>query len=229
MGENSESPEFFGHRLQTLMTCARAEDSTTGLGQTLRTRRPLVGELSVHGVPGPCANSLALTLPEGFQAQGVRKRPMQQVWVSCSGGRTTAAIRTPTAWHPLVDPGRSARGHWFFVRQTVILTLATERRHIRNNMLRISLPLWAGGRYDKREPQPDHAQLGHGSPSRCAPRMHRKRCRSTLSTLSRDALRSIVFSSWGLWHPDPTVARHLSHHWYQKREEGQPSPPIGAR
>ena len=36
-------PEFLGYRLQTSVTNATVEDSTAGLGQTLRTERPLVG------------------------------------------------------------------------------------------------------------------------------------------------------------------------------------------
>ena len=53
---------------------ATVEDSTACLGQTLRTGRPLVGELSFHGVPGPCTNSMPLGLPGGIQAQGMRRR-----------------------------------------------------------------------------------------------------------------------------------------------------------
>ena len=63
------TPEFFGHRLQTSMTRATEEDSTAGLGQTLRTGRRLVGGLSFHGVSGLCTNSLAHRLPGGIQAQ----------------------------------------------------------------------------------------------------------------------------------------------------------------
>ena len=50
-------PEFFGRRLHTSMTPATVEDSTAGLGQTLRTGRPLVDGLSFHGVSGLCMNS----------------------------------------------------------------------------------------------------------------------------------------------------------------------------
>ena len=64
-------------------------DSTAGLGQTLRTGRPLLGGLSFHGVSGLSTSSLARRLPGGIQAQGIRRRPTQ-AWVSCSGGRTTA-------------------------------------------------------------------------------------------------------------------------------------------
>ena len=71
------------------MTRATVEDSTAGLGQTLRTGHPLVGGSSFHGVSGLCINSLAQRLPGGIQAQGMGRRPMQ-AWVSCSGGRTTA-------------------------------------------------------------------------------------------------------------------------------------------
>ena len=60
---SSEPPEFFGHRLQSSMTRATVEDSTAGLGQTLRTGRPLVGGLSLHGVSGLCMNSRAHWLP----------------------------------------------------------------------------------------------------------------------------------------------------------------------
>ena len=47
----SDTPEFFGHRLHTSLT---VEESTAGLGRTLRTGRPLVGGLSFDGVSG-CA------------------------------------------------------------------------------------------------------------------------------------------------------------------------------
>ena len=50
------TPEFFGHRLQTSMTRATVEESTAGLGQTLRTGRPLVGGLSFHGFSRLCTN-----------------------------------------------------------------------------------------------------------------------------------------------------------------------------
>ena len=39
----ARNPEFFGHRLQNSMTSATVEDRTAGLGQTLRTGRPLFG------------------------------------------------------------------------------------------------------------------------------------------------------------------------------------------
>ena len=69
--------EVFSHRLHTSMTRGTADDSTAGLGQTLRTGRPLVGGLSFHDVYGLCTSSLAHRLPGGIQAQGMRKRPMQ--------------------------------------------------------------------------------------------------------------------------------------------------------
>ena len=53
---SSESPGSSVVRLQTSMTRATVEDSTAGLGQTLRTGRPLVGGLSFHGVSGMCMN-----------------------------------------------------------------------------------------------------------------------------------------------------------------------------
>ena len=68
---SSESPEFFGHRLQTSMARATVEDSTAGLGQTIRTGRPLVGGLSFHGVSGLCMSSLAHVLLLGIQVQSV--------------------------------------------------------------------------------------------------------------------------------------------------------------
>ena len=68
-------PEFFGHRLQTSTIRATVEDSTAGLGQSLRTGRPLVGELFFHGVSGLCTSSLAPGLPGGILAQ------------ACEGGR----------------------------------------------------------------------------------------------------------------------------------------------
>ena len=82
---------FLGHRLQTLMTRATVEDSTAGLGQTLRTGRLLVGGLSLHGLSGLCL-SWTHGLPGGIRAQGMRRRTIQ-AWVSCSGrggGRATA-------------------------------------------------------------------------------------------------------------------------------------------
>ena len=39
---------------KTSMTLETVEAGTTGLGQTLRTGRPLVGRLSFHGVSGLC-------------------------------------------------------------------------------------------------------------------------------------------------------------------------------
>ena len=64
------------------------DDSTAGLGHTLRAGRPQVGGLSFQDVLGLCMSSLAHGLPGGIQAQGMR-RPMQ-AWVSCSEGRTAA-------------------------------------------------------------------------------------------------------------------------------------------
>ena len=54
------------------MTRATVEDSTTGMGQTLRTGRLLVGGLSFHDVSGLCTNSLAHRLPGRSQAQCMR-------------------------------------------------------------------------------------------------------------------------------------------------------------
>ena len=45
------------HRLQASMTRATVEDSTARLGQTLCTRRPLVGGLSFHGRLGEVHDS----------------------------------------------------------------------------------------------------------------------------------------------------------------------------
>ena len=39
------------------MSRATVEDSTAGLGQPLRSGRPLVGGFSFHGVSGPCMSS----------------------------------------------------------------------------------------------------------------------------------------------------------------------------
>ena len=50
------------------MTRAAVEDSTAGLGQTLRSLRPLVGGLSFHGVLGTVHESLAHRLAGGIQA-----------------------------------------------------------------------------------------------------------------------------------------------------------------
>ena len=60
---SSEVAEFIGHRLQTSMTCATAEDNTAGLGQPHRTGCPLVGGFTFHGVSGLCMSSLAQRLP----------------------------------------------------------------------------------------------------------------------------------------------------------------------
>ena len=51
-------------------THATVEDSSAGLGQTLRMGRPLVGGLFFHGVLGLCMSSLALRLPGGIQGSG---------------------------------------------------------------------------------------------------------------------------------------------------------------
>ena len=45
------------------MVRAAEKDSTAGLGQTLRTGRPLVGGFSFHDVSGMCTNPLAHGLP----------------------------------------------------------------------------------------------------------------------------------------------------------------------
>ena len=74
------------------MTRAAVEDSTAGLGQTLRTERLVVGGLSFHDVSGMCMNSLAQQLP-GHETP----RPTQ----ACSGVRTTACnphARVEAAW-----------------------------------------------------------------------------------------------------------------------------------
>ena len=66
-----------GLQAMVVLPCCSLEifsyDSTAGLSQTLRTRRPLVGGLSFQGVSGLCTNSLAHRLPEGTQAQGIEK------------------------------------------------------------------------------------------------------------------------------------------------------------
>ena len=84
------SPEFFGHRRRTSMTCATVEDSTAGLGQSLRAGCPLVGGLSFPRRLGTCA---CVPWHTGYweecRPQDMRRRPMQ-AWVSCSGGRSTA-------------------------------------------------------------------------------------------------------------------------------------------
>ena len=97
------------------MTRASVQDSTAGLGHTLRAGRPLVGGVSFHGVSGLCMNSLVQRLPGVVQAQsvgllwrsaihlrparqalgGMIRRPMQ-AWVSCSGGRKQLlVVHTP--------------------------------------------------------------------------------------------------------------------------------------
>ena len=53
------------------MILATVEDSTAGLGHTLRAGRPLVGEVSFHDVSGMCMNSVAPGLPRGIQVQSV--------------------------------------------------------------------------------------------------------------------------------------------------------------
>ena len=68
-------PKFFSHRLRTSMTRATVEDSTAGLGQTLRTGPPLVGGLSFHHVSRMCMNPTAHSFPRGIQAYETT-RPM---------------------------------------------------------------------------------------------------------------------------------------------------------
>ena len=51
-----------------------SEDSTGGLGQTLRAGRPLVGGLSFYGVSVMCTNPLAHRLPGGFPGSGHEAR-----------------------------------------------------------------------------------------------------------------------------------------------------------
>ena len=53
------------------------EDSTAGLGQTLRTARLLLGALSFHGVSDLCMNSLACRLPEESRLRAGEGGPMQ--------------------------------------------------------------------------------------------------------------------------------------------------------
>ena len=71
------------------MTRATVEDSTTGLGQTLRTGRLLVGGLSFHDVYGLCTSSLAHRLSGGIQTQGMRDRRCRRGSLAL-GGRPTA-------------------------------------------------------------------------------------------------------------------------------------------
>ena len=63
----ARNDEFFGHRLQTSMTRATAEDSTAGLGQTSRTGRALVGGLSFHGVSELCMDPWRTGCQEEFR------------------------------------------------------------------------------------------------------------------------------------------------------------------
>ena len=122
------TPEFFRCRFQTSMDRATVEDSTAGLGQLLRTGRPLVGGLSFHGVSGLCMSSLAHWLQGGVQAQVRRRRPMQ-AWVSCSGGRTTAC--DPHAFGG--DPCGQHRASYYLKHSTTTATrVLSSTRHPRN-------------------------------------------------------------------------------------------------
>ena len=84
----SESPEFFGHRLQTSRTHETVEESTAGLGQSFRTGRPLVGGLCFHGVSGLCMNHLAHWQPRGIQGPGCMRHQSLAL-----GGRPTTCDR----------------------------------------------------------------------------------------------------------------------------------------
>ena len=55
-----------------LLPSSSVIDFKSRLGETLRTKHPLVGGLSFHGVSGMCLNSLVHRLPGGIQAQGMR-------------------------------------------------------------------------------------------------------------------------------------------------------------
>ena len=80
--------EFFGHRLQTLMTRATVEDGTARMGQTLQTARLLVGGLSLNGISGLCINLWHMGCQSGIQAQSM----------SCSGGRLSTCDPHATPW-----------------------------------------------------------------------------------------------------------------------------------
>ena len=94
------SPEFFGHRLQTSMTCATVEDSTAGLGQTLRLDRPLIGGLSVHGVLGVHEFT-------GMQAARRHSNPECVRRVSCRLGSLALGVGELLVIHTPCDDQRS--------------------------------------------------------------------------------------------------------------------------
>ena len=81
------------------MTRATVDDSTAGVGRTLRTGRPLVGGLSFHGVSVMCMSSRwHMDCQEEFRLNASKGRPTQ-AWVSCSGVRTTThRLSTPTVF-----------------------------------------------------------------------------------------------------------------------------------
>ena len=83
----------FGRRLLTSVTLATVEDSTAGLGQTLRTGGSLVGGFSFHGVSGLCMNPWDIGCHVEFKPR------VFETHVSCSGFGQIPATRTP--WEAL--------------------------------------------------------------------------------------------------------------------------------
>ena len=122
------------------------EDSTAGLGPTLRTGRAPVGGLSFHGVSGLCANSLACWQPGGIQAQDMGRRPMQ-AWVTCFGGRTHAC--DPRVWVALsvvgsADPTLKKQNKTSARKQGC--RKASRPSCDRREVAQLSPPVWFGSR-----------------------------------------------------------------------------------
>ena len=77
-------------RSSTSTSMTREQDRPTGLGQTLRTRRPLVGGFSDHDVSVLCTSTQAHRMPGGIQPRVEAPRMLEAL-----GGRTTACQCSP--------------------------------------------------------------------------------------------------------------------------------------
>ena len=87
---SSEPLECSGHRLRTSMTRATVEDSTAGLGQTLRSERAVVGGLSAQkmgNVPGdastgmPSRDILMNNFPQDYLPNMSRTGDDRSAWI----------------------------------------------------------------------------------------------------------------------------------------------------
>ena len=104
----ARNPDCFVHRLQASMTRATVEDSTAGLGHTLRTGRPLVGGVPFHDVSG--ARSLSHKLPEGIQD------PQMQAWSLALEAGQLPVTRTPLRKDPTDSTSTDPITRWSFGR-----------------------------------------------------------------------------------------------------------------